>query len=402
MVDIDFAAAYDAAGRPPLPFFTFVVVPDVALACIMALQPPRAFKLGLSLLLLIMSAYACVAYTMGNPTDDYTMGSTFYGNTVLNIALFLWLTDPLQDIRYLRDPTALAEKSLAARIWSMLCMIHNNRLIGTNAQVANVPPAFKGTKGQFLWRRLQQLLIGLTALDLVGSFIHTHHHLYMPDIAPLHFPSGPLGYLMRSGCTAIWLVMSYLYLKLSYVILSMFAVATGLGNGHPEDWPDLFGSWSEAYTVRHLWGRAWHQGLRRHFSRWGKLTVQALGIPRGTWLSSQVQIHVAFALSALLHCMGDLALGTQHFGRSWAFFAANGAAITLEDTAIAAAKRIGFGGTTKGARPGRGIRTLGYIWVCIWFAYSGPLYCSWLWESGVAQNDMLPYSPTRSLILPFM
>ncbi|CDO68590.1 hypothetical protein BN946_scf184996.g21 [Trametes cinnabarina] len=386
-----------AAGRPPLPLLTFVILPDVVLACLMALRRPSGIKIGVSLLLLSASAYACIAYTMGNPTDDYTMGSTVFGNMVLNITLFIWLTDPVKDYRYLRDPTPLTEKPLLSRIWYSLCIIHNQRLIGTNAQVANVPPPFRGTRSQFLWKRLQQLLISLAIVDVVCSFVHTHHHLYQPEIAPLYFPSGAFGYLMRTGCTAIWLVMSYLMLKLSYIVLSMSAVATHLGNGNPEDWPDLFGPWSEAYTIRHLWGRAWHQGLRRHFSRWGKLAVEALGIPRGTWLSSQVQVHTAFALSALLHCMGDLMLGKEHFGRSWVFFAANGLVITVEDTVIALANRVGLGSEGKG-RPGRGMRILGYIWVYIWFTYSGPLYYSWLFESGVGLTDPLPYSPTRSLI----
>ncbi|KAI0324014.1 hypothetical protein GY45DRAFT_1439337 [Cubamyces sp. BRFM 1775] len=394
--DTDVIAEY-AARRPALPFVTFVVLPDIALACIMALRPPFVIRVGASLLLLYAAFYATATYTTGTPVDDYSLGSTIFGNMVLNIMLLTWLTDPVNDFRYVKDPAPLTARPLFKRIWYAFCIIRNYRLIGTNVQVANVPAPFKGTRSQFLLRRLRQLLVCIVSLDLVESWIHTHHHLYMPETAHLHFPATPLGYLARSACIGAWLFMCYTVLKLSYVVCSMVAVATQIGNGDPEDWPDLFGTWSDAYTVRHLWGRAWHQNLRRHFSHWGKLTVRALGIPRGTWLSSQVQIHVAFGLSALLHCMGDLMIDRAHFGRSFAFFAANGLAITLEDTVFALAKRAGL---APAGRPSRALRVLGYLWVYVWCTWSGPLYQGWMFESKVGLNDILPYSPTRSIILP--
>ncbi|CDO68589.1 hypothetical protein BN946_scf184996.g20 [Trametes cinnabarina] len=331
------------------------------------------------------------------------MGCVGFGCMILNITLFTWLTDPIKDIRYLRQPTPLTEKPLLTKIWYSLCIIHNTRLIGTNAQVANIPPPFKGTRSQFLWRRLQQLLISLALLDMIAYFIHSYQYFYKPgSAAPAHLYSGALGYLIRTGCSGIWLVRLYLLLKLSYTVMSMVAVATRFGHGNPEDWPEYFGSWSEAYTVRRLWGRAWHQALRRHFSHWGKFVVQLLGVPRGTWLSSQVQVHVAFALSSLLHCMGDLMLGKEHFGRSSLFFAANGLAVTAEDTVIALAKRFGLGRVGGSGRPSRVMRILGYIWVYFWFTSSGPLYYSWLFESGMASTDVMRYSPTRTLIMPLI
>ena len=51
---------------------------------------------------------------------------------------------------------------------------------------------------------------------------------------------------------AAWLVMTYSVLKVYYVSTSLVAVA--LHTSRPEDWPDLFGSWKDAYTVRRLWG----------------------------------------------------------------------------------------------------------------------------------------------------
>ncbi len=46
--------------------------------------------------------------------------------------------------------------------------------------------------------------------------------------------------------------MTYAILKMYYEAASLLAV--GLGLGRPEDWPDMFGNWSDAYTLRRLWG----------------------------------------------------------------------------------------------------------------------------------------------------
>lgn len=57
---------------------------------------------------------------------------------------------------------------------------------------------------------------------------------------------------MRSWNLLAWLVMTYAILKMYYEVASLLAV--GLGISRSEDWPDMFGNWSDAYTVRRLWG----------------------------------------------------------------------------------------------------------------------------------------------------
>lgn len=89
-------------------------------------------------------------------------------------------------------------------------------------------------------------------LDIIESFVHSHPHLYTPGVSDAHFPPGVVGYLMRSGCMAVWLMNTYTTIKLSYSVLSFVVVALFLWA--PADWPDLFGDWSDAYTVRRLWG----------------------------------------------------------------------------------------------------------------------------------------------------
>ncbi|KAI0634095.1 membrane bound O-acyl transferase family-domain-containing protein [Trametes polyzona] len=391
------AVTHPEDGRPPLPVFTFIVLPNIILACIMALRPPGIVRVGASLVLLYAVVYAAMTYGVGSVTGNVSLASTVFGNMFLNIMLFTWFMDPVKEIRYLKSPGSLAEKPVLTRIWHCLCFMPNMRLIGTTAQVANVPPFVKRTRAQYILHRLRQIIFSLAMLDLLEAFIHTHHHLYDPAVYDAHLPAaGVARYLARAGCMAIWLLMIYSVLKLSYVVVATVSMATFLWE--PEDWPEVFGNWSEAYTVRRLWGRAWHQCLRRHFSRWGNFAVNTLRIPRGTFLSSQVQVHVAFALSGLLHCIGDLAVGnsTESFGSSYPFFAANGLAITFEDAVVALAKRAGY------REPTRTARWIGYAWVVVWFTWSERLYQESQYVVGVGKVPTLPYNITREIVLPFL
>lgn len=50
-------------------------------------------------------------------------------------------------------------------------------------------------------------------------------------------------------------------LKMQYSVFSAFAVATGLSDA--EDWPPIMGKLGDVLTVRDLWGKFWHQLIRR-------------------------------------------------------------------------------------------------------------------------------------------
>ena len=109
-------------------------------------------------------------------------------------------------------------------------------------------------------------------------------------------------------------------------------------------------------------------------------------------------MHVAFALSGLIHAFGDLA--NPHAARpgSFLYFFLNGLAITFEDVVIKLANALlGREGTTTGAT-----RWVGYAWVVWWATASAPVYVEWMNESGVAGKPALPYSPVREVVLPWM
>ncbi|KAI0753269.1 membrane bound O-acyl transferase family-domain-containing protein [Daedaleopsis nitida] len=391
------ADGVDIEVRTPLNGLTQLLLPEVALPVLMALQLPRSVKVAVSITLLGSILHTFMTSTTGHIVNDYAIASAVLGNTFFNVILFLCILDPMSDFHYTRDPypRPLATRSLLSRLYNSLCIVRNYRLIGWNVQTPNVPPQFTGPRLQFLLRQLGQLLSSAILTDLAESFIYPYFHLYVPGPSDPRLTAGVTGYLFRSWCLFVWLLMTYAILKMYYVLASILAVALRLGE--PQDWPDMFGNWSDAYTLRRLWGRTWHQNLRRHFSHWGKLAVRVLRIPRGTWLSSQTQLHVAFLVSAVLHSFGDLMLGKRHFGRSFPFFVANALAITFEDAVLALGKSLlGLGGPT------RATKAVGYVWVALWIRCAAPTYVDWMFESGVTATRVLPFSPTTEFVLPWM
>ncbi|KAI0768180.1 hypothetical protein BD413DRAFT_131150 [Trametes elegans] len=328
----------------------YVVLPHLALACVMASRVPSVVKKTASLLLICVALYATAICGTGDPVEDYVLGSVVFSNLILSIILFVWFTDPLKDIRYVKYPELLTSGPFYSRVWGATCLILNPRLVGTNAQINGAMP--------------------LTLKD----------------------------YLLRGVVAGVWILNTYCSLTRTHIMLSLIAVATGLGN--PEDWPaDFFGRWSDAYTIRNAWGRSWHKFYYRYFACAGQLATRLLCVPRNTWLYTQVQMHAAFAVSALLHVVGDLALNPAGLGRSAPFFLLNAFAITLEDIAGAILRRTGVPSPAES----RVVRVLGYAWVTLWIGSTLPMYLAWLYgENEFGGYLALSYSPFRTYVVPYI
>lgn len=46
-------------------------------------------------------------------------------------------------------------------------------------------------------------------------------------------------------------------MSLGYYLVA--GITVGLGLFNPPSWPPMFGSFSQGYTLRNLWGKCWHQ-----------------------------------------------------------------------------------------------------------------------------------------------
>ncbi|KAI0768177.1 membrane bound O-acyl transferase family-domain-containing protein [Trametes elegans] len=290
-----------------------------------------------------------------------------------------FLPNTILEIRYVDDPQPITEKSLPARFWHAFRILMFPRLVGTNVQHLSIPPAFKGTRTQYLLMRLRQFVTSVIIVEVYKSLSGVVKRSPQPLLLP--------------ATTVAWIIAIYWALTMAYVGASFIAVATRMSD--PEDWPDLFGPYTEAYTVSRAWGRVWHQLLRSICTRWSDIVHRAFGVPRGTLVSRLVLVNVAFAVSGLIHSAGDLAYNGVCFGRSWPFFALNGLAVSLESILAPSARRAGISGKS------RAWRLLGYVWVWAWFTYSGPQYRQWTYEIQTAGEEP-QRSPVKDAVLLYM
>jgi hypothetical protein len=127
------------------------------------------------------------------------------------------------------------------------------------------------------------------------------------------------------------------------------AIAVGFGLYDPQDWPPFFGSFiSQGYTMRNIWGKCWHQMLRRTFEIANDGILGLLDVRRGTLASKYLQLYNGFSVSALLHHIGALNCPTPMFAwYQFYFFMIQPIAITVEDFVIYLGRKLGWKDTCK-------------------------------------------------------
>ncbi|TEB28472.1 hypothetical protein FA13DRAFT_1793947 [Coprinellus micaceus] len=87
------------------------------------------------------------------------------------------------------------------------------------------------------------------------------------------------------------------------------AVSIGLGLSEPAQWPPLFGSFLDAYTVQNVWGRVWHQMFRRFVLAHANFVVKIVR-PTNKTTRGLMKLFTAFLISSLAHYLIDsMALG---------------------------------------------------------------------------------------------
>ncbi|MAD83656.1 MAG: hypothetical protein CL912_11910 [Deltaproteobacteria bacterium] len=96
--------------------------------------------------------------------------------------------------------------------------------------------------------------------------------------------------------------------KLFFTISLLYAIGSGLavlvGAYQPVDWPPIFGSFNNAWSVRKMWGSCWHQLMRWPCAEAGKIVKSLRRFRTGSFASRYSQIWIGFAVSAMIHHAG--------------------------------------------------------------------------------------------------
>ena len=146
---------------------------------------------------------------------------------------------------------------LTKKLWWMVDLAYSVRLVGWVQEPQNGVPPPPPSRRMFLQKTFLKLIINIVIIDLTTSvFALSPAFDYR-----VHLPTdGPETYLAAVPLfRRVPYVLSYgIMVGTGVVVVHNVAalVCVGLGQSSPTQWPDMWGRWGDAYTVRKLWGYA--------------------------------------------------------------------------------------------------------------------------------------------------
>ena len=124
-------------------------------------------------------------------------------------------------------------------------LLHTRLSTIFNFQVKNIPPLPQQSRRSFILRSTLRAVKFKILFD-VGQLYVWYNPAYSPAVI------GTQSYAVQFINAAAFIGVSYWSLNAPYYAAAAGSVAIGLH--HPRMWPDLFGAWRDAYTVRRFWG----------------------------------------------------------------------------------------------------------------------------------------------------
>ncbi|KAB5527914.1 membrane bound O-acyl transferase family-domain-containing protein [Coniochaeta sp. 2T2.1] len=165
-------------------------------------------------------------------------------------------------------------------------------------------------------------------------------------------------------------------------------VAILLCISEPKDWPPLFGSIADCFTVGNVWGKFWHQYLRQPCLGFSHALIRLLRVPRLSKAAYFIHLAVAFLFSALFHTLSLAAVRPawvplgELVKDMGTFFLIQALAIVLETLALTYFRITSWR-----------MRSMGYVWVGCWFYATG-----WWLVKAYLEVGMAGWQPPFELI----
>ncbi|RGP67088.1 trichothecene-4-o [Fusarium sporotrichioides] len=278
------------------------------------------------------------------------------------------------------------------KAYRVVCLIFNVRGIGTPWQAKHLcgfPRFYQRGKGRGptpIWFILRQSLIVAWQCLLLDIIYTTSMSTPKEDTLKLFGEGTEYMYLdanaeqwtgrFIAGIIA-WVIPGRVSIDLPHRVLSIISVFLGFSS--PQQWPPLFGSMLDAYTIRGFWSTFWHS-----YCRWTLTTISSficrdfLRLPRPSIVERYLNIAFVFLGSAVVH----MAIDSFCWGPpmktklpTLAFFGSLVVGIIIEDTIQALCRRI-TGEKRRDGDDGVPVwhKLVGYIWVSFWFMMTSPWY----------------------------
>lgn len=245
-----------AAVAAPFSSWSFAAYPLLCFIPLVTKPSPYRYLYFLPILFL---SYKALHSTTGNITNDYGLGCAWF--TLFFISSdFILLTNVQCELQSIKPPQtkgSISDVGLEGRIswaWDLLTSVRGiGWAHGPSASSGILPPRpnFPSTrKGrlQFIWNQI----ISLVFLGILFDLAIWHN----ASLHPAFFRDGPslfsYSWFWRYECIWGWAVAGYATLAAQNCVVGIISVS--LGRSDPEDWPWLFGSIWDAWTVRRFWG----------------------------------------------------------------------------------------------------------------------------------------------------
>ncbi|KAI6120488.1 hypothetical protein EV401DRAFT_1407067 [Pisolithus croceorrhizus] len=286
-----------------------------------------------SIVIALLAADMMVGST-GSSTADYSFGAAL-GAGVLQSVRFLLLVRPLEEYRHESDKVPAHQLPFIQRFIWVVKLVHSPRGIGFSFMAENsvvpVDPHHR-TRASFIASRLRWLLSHYLLWDAATLYMRCNPALF----SGASFTSQ--GYIMQCLNVAVVFCKYYAYLTCIHCAAAVLAVIVNLNE--PQAWPQPFGHWKDAYTIRKFWGKVWHQMLR-HRNPWDPVSTEHPSArEREPWATSYRRLCYAFVCSAFV---ASKAINAPNvIGRSAPYFLLQPVGVLVEDAVMEVGKRLGL------------------------------------------------------------
>lgn len=320
------------------------------------------------LLLPFLLIPAVLSFTRANywPGDIGSLWGLLLGIWIAHSISLLWL----EDHRVWDDTKPFQSLWVPARYHKPLKLWNNPRLVGTGRQVLrkSSPPL---SLRKFAALRFTKLLvyIAINIYVLPSIFPVLFPNMQIEDFGPtkqvffrrLLSTTNPMTcreVMMRAVFVFYWVLGAVTQLDAAHTALSIISVLVFRFN-NPEDWPGIFGSPSDCWSIRRFWGQFWHQIVVRPYTNYGTfISRKIFGLRRGSQFDKILVIFIIFFFSGVLHSVVSWQLGDRNYSGDIWWFCLNFAAGALEVVASQLQRAVG----SKADQRDPSIRQTGISW----------------------------------------
>ena len=243
---------------------------------IIALYPtPRhGFRIVvLSTMIYVAAQLYLTQYATGSPAVMYSIAGHVFDTTAFTVYVLYaegsfpdhWrrVRDEVRTRAHPEGNLAPSNFRLAEKFWWTLDLAYSLRMVGWVQEPRDrLPPPPSPSRRAFFRRSFLKLIVNVVIIDLT-TLVYAQSPAFDSRV---HDPTdGPETYLAavpfmrRVPYVVAWALLAQGALSAFYTTVA--CVCVGVGNSSPTLWPDLWGHWEGAYTIRKLWGYVCWQAL---------------------------------------------------------------------------------------------------------------------------------------------